>query len=206
MKNKIEFRNCTEVRAVDSNDGEMVIEGVVNNLGEWSKVLYGSFKERVNPGAFTRALDDAKKSNRDIFFHALHNTRELPIASINSETMELKEEDNKLKIRATLPNTSLAKDIYELVKSRVLREFSFGFSNAKCEWGLDSDNVRTRTITDLTLHEISIVTTGAYNATNAEARGFNPLTEIEEAESRANKESEEQYQYNKNLCKIKGWC
>lgn len=203
---KIEFRNnFTEVRALDNDDGKMVIEGVVNNVGEFSKVLYGSFREKVNAGAFKTAIDDAKKNDRDIFFLALHNKRELPLASIKSNTMELKEEKNKLYIRAELPPTTLAKDIYELVKAKVLREFSFGFTNAKSEWGTDSDNIRTRTITSLDLHEVSIVTTGAYNNTEAQARSLDPEDILKEVELRELEEKalEKRYLYNKNRLKIK---
>lgn len=203
---KIEFRNnFTEVRAVDSDEDKMIIEGVVNNIGEFSKVLYGSFREKVDTGVFKSAIEDAKKNDRDIFFLALHNKRELPLASIKSNTMELKEENNKLHIRAELPPTTLAKDIYELVKAKVLREFSFGFTNAKSEWGTDSDNIRTRTITSLDLHEVSIVTTGAYNNTEAQARSLDPEDVLKEVEKRElkEKELENKYLYNKNRLKIK---
>lgn len=203
---KIEFRNnFTEVRTVDNNDGKMIIEGIVNNVGEFSKVIYGSFREKVNTGVFKRAIEDAQKNDRDIFFLALHNSKELPLASIKSNTMELKEENNKLYIRAELPPTTLAKDIYELVKSKVLREFSFGFSNAKCEWGKDSDNIRTRTITSFDLHEVSIVTTGAYNNTSVQARSLTPEDVLKEIEQKEidDKKIDERYLYNKNKLRIK---
>ena len=203
---KIEFRNnFTEVRALDSDDNKMIIEGVVNNVGEFSKVLYGSFREKVDIGVFEKAIKDSKNNDRDIFFLAQHNKRELPLASIKSNTMELKEENNKLYIRAELPPTTLAKDIYELVKSKVLREFSFGFTNAKSEWGKDSNNIRTRTIKSLDLHEVSIVTTGAYNNTEANVRSLDPEEILKEVEQREleEKELDKKYLYNKNKVKIR---
>lgn len=205
MTNKLEFRENYELRAIDSEEGKMVIEGVVNQIGEWSKVLYGSFREKIEPKVFERAIKSAKDNNRDIFFLALHNNRELPLASIISGTMELVEKENKLMLRAELPPTTLAKDIYELVKAKVLREFSFGFNNVQAKWDKDADGIRTRTITDLTLHEVSIVTTGAYNNTVANARSMD-LAEIlpkEDDEKRTNQNDDEVlFLYNKNKLKL----
>lgn len=203
MTNKLEFRENCELRAVDSEEGKMIIEGVVNQVGEWSKVLYGSFREKIEPKVFERAIKSAKDNNRDIFFLALHNNRELPLASIISGTMELVEKDNKLMLRAELPPTTLAKDIHELVKAKVLREFSFGFNNVQAKWDKDADGIRTRTITDLTLHEVSIVTTGAYNNTVANARSMD-LSEIlpKDDEERANQNEEVLFLYNKNKLKL----
>lgn len=205
MTNKLEFRENYELRAIDSEEGKMIIEGVVNQVGEWSKVLYGSFREKIEPKVFERAIKSAKDNNRDIFFLALHNNRELPLASIISGTMELVEKENKLMLRAELPPTTLAKDIYELVKAKVLREFSFGFNNVQAKWDKDADGIRTRTITNLTLHEVSIVTTGAYNNTVANARSMD-LSEIlpkEDDEKRTNQNDDEVlFLYNKNKLKL----
>lgn len=209
-KNKIEIRSFDEVRAVDNEEGKMIIEGVVNNVGEWSKMIYGSFKERVADGVFKKAITRAKEEKRDIFFLALHNSRSLPLASLDSGTMELKEENKKLKIKAELPDTSQNRDIYALIKAKVLKEFSFRFNNAKSEWSKNPEGVRCRTINELDLREVSIVCIGAYNDTSAEARGYNPIEELEEEESEEEESEEfreakeEQYQYNKNLLRIRG--
>lgn len=208
---KMEVRSFNEVRAVDNEEGKMIIEGVVNNIGEYSKVLYGEFRERIMEGAFKRALERAKETKRDVFFLAQHNTRALPLASINSGTMELEEKDKKLLIRAELPATTQNRDIYTLVKDGVLREFSFGFGNVKCEWGKDADGIRTRSISELDISEVSLVCTGAYNGTGAEARGYNPVDDLKAEDQATEKEAEEQrvledaeYQYRKNLLRIRG--
>lgn len=207
----MEVRSFNEVRAVDNEEGKMIIEGVVNNIGEYSKVLYGEFRERIMEGAFKRALERAKETKRDVFFLAQHNTRALPLASINSGTMELEEKDKKLLIRAELPATTQNRDIYTLVKDGVLREFSFGFGNVKCEWGKDADGIRTRSISELDISEVSLVCTGAYNGTGAEARGYNPVDDLKAEDQATEKEAEEQrvledaeYQYRKNLLRIRG--
>lgn len=203
MVNKLEFRTDFELRAVEEEDDELIIEGIVNNVGEYSKVLYGSFKEKIESGVFSRAIKKAMDAKRDIFFLAQHNNMELPLASIKSGTMELKEEDNKLKIRAKLPKTTLAQDIYKLCKAKVLREFSFGFNDTVCTWGKDEDGIRLRNITDFNLYEISIVTIGAYNNTDAQARSLQ-LSDIlpKDDKSEEQRQHDEMYQYNLNKIKI----
>lgn len=192
----LEYRAINNLTAADE-ENKLIIEGIVNNIGEFSKVLGGTFREKINTGVFTRAIERAKGEN-DIFFLHQHDTKGLPLASINSNTLELQEIDGALKMRATLPNTSFNRDIYELVKSGVLNEFSFGFSNPKSKWSVGADGINERTITDLDLSEISIVRIGAYNDTSAFARA------IEECNS-VNKENDDkdiEYKVRKNKLKI----
>lgn len=169
--NKLEFRNF-ELSAVETEDSKMIIEGVVNNINEYSKVIAKKFKEKVEPQVFTRAIERAIENNRDIFLLGLHNHKDLPLASLLSKTMELREEDGKLKMRAELPKTTKARDMFELVKSRVLRDFSFGFGNAKATWKKGADGIQQRSISEMDLYEISIVKTGAYHNTEIQARSL----------------------------------
>lgn len=176
--NELEYRAVTEVRAVDQEDQGMVIEGVVNNIGEWSKPIGGVFREKILPGVFEKAITRAL-DNGDIFFLHQHDSRALPLASMVSKTLELREdsESQKLVMRATLPDTTFARDIYSLVKSGVLREFSFGFSQPKSSWAIGKDKIKERSLEDFNLHEISIVRTGAYNQTKAHARAIEEMEE-----------------------------
>ena len=172
---KIEYRAVNEVRAVD-DENAMIIEGVVNNIGQWSKPIGGQFREKINEGVFERAINRALE-NGDIFFLHQHDNRALPLASVKSNTLELTEDkdNNQLKMRAVLPNTSFSRDVYELVKSGVLREFSFGFNKPKSKWNVGKDGIKERSLIDFDIHEISIVRVGAYNETQAYARNFNVL-------------------------------
>lgn len=188
----IEYRVFNEVRAVD-DEKQMIIEGVVNNIGQWSKPIGGQFREKINEGAFERAINRALE-NGDIFFLHQHDNKALPLASIKSNTLELIEdkESNQLKMRAVLPETSFSRDIYELVKSGVLREFSFGFNKPKSKWNVGKDGMKERSLVDFDIHEISIVRIGAYNETQAYARAFEEVNN-----------TDKQYYYNKNKINIK---
>ena len=198
---KPEFRALEEVRAVDA-DGKMVIEGVVNNIGEWSKPIGGVFREKILPGVFekaiTRALDDG-----DVFFLHQHDNRALPLASVKSNTLELTEdkETNKLRMRATLPNTTFARDVYELVREGVLREFSFGFSKPKSTWGVAKDGLKERILTDFNISEISIVRTGAYNQTEAYARAYEEMEADEQREDQEEADKLKHMEYRLKVAK-----
>lgn len=198
---KQEFRALEEVRAVDA-DGKMVIEGVVNNIGEWSKPIGGVFREKILPGVFekaiTRALDDG-----DVFFLHQHDNRALPLASVKSNTLELTEdkETNKLRMRATLPNTTFARDVYELVREGILREFSFGFSKPKSTWGVGKDGLKERILTDFNISEISIVRTGAYNQTEAYARAYEEMEADEQREEQEEADKLKHMEYRLKVAK-----
>ena len=196
---KPEFRSLEEIRAVEDQD-KMVIEGVVNNIGEWSKPIGGVFREKILPGVFEKAINRALDGG-DVFFLHQHDNRALPLASIKSNTLELTEdkESNKLRMRATLPNTTFARDVYELVREGVLREFSFGFSRPKSTWAVGKDGLKERSLTDFNISEISIVRTGAYNQTEAYARAFE---EIEEDEQRENQEEAEKLKHMEYRLKV----
>ena len=191
----IEYRAVNEVRTID-DEKQMIIEGVVNNIGQWSKPIGGQFREKIEEGVFERAINRALE-NGDIFFLHQHDNRALPLASIKSNTLELIEdkENNQLRMRAVLPDTSFSRDVYELVKSGVLREFSFGFNKPKSKWSVGKDGMKERSLVDFDIHEISIVRVGAYNETQAYARAFE---EIKDKQIQLLVDKSVIYKYNKN--------
>lgn len=194
----IEYRAVNEVRAID-DEKAMIIEGVVNNIGQWSKPIGGQFREKIEEGVFERAINRALE-NGDIFFLHQHDNRALPLASVKSHTLELTEdkETNKLKMRAVLPDTSFSRDVYELVKSGVLREFSFGFNKPKSKWNVGKEGIKERALVDFHIHEISIVRVGAYNETQAYARAFKEI----ESQNEELQVQDDICKYNKNKIKM----
>ena len=94
--NNLEYRAVNEIRAVEDSE-EMIIEGVVNNIGQWSKPIGGQFREKINEGVFERAINRALE-NGDIFFLHQHDNRALPLASVKSNTLELIEDKEENKV------------------------------------------------------------------------------------------------------------
>ena len=171
---KLEFR--TQSIDIVATDENMQIEGIVNPIGARSRDL-GGFKEIINQGVFTRAIQKATNEDRDIFLYYNHDSNNV-MASLRSNTLELVEQEDGLLMRATLPKTSLNKDVYELMKTGVVREMSFGFSGAKSEWSYDKEEkLKIRNITDLDLWEVSVVGTGAYANTKANTRSLEDVLE-----------------------------
>lgn len=115
------------------------------------------FTEIVKPGAFKRSL----QSRNRMMLLWNHDTSN-PLASTRNGSLQMVEDAHGLKVTATLPDTTLGRDIAELVRTGVVDAMSFGFSVKKDSWTQDGN---TRYLEDVTLYECSLVSTPAYTAT-----------------------------------------
>lgn len=115
------------------------------------------FTEYVRPGAFKRSL----QSRNRMMLLWNHDTSN-PLASTRNGSLQMVEDERGLKVTATLPDTTLGRDIAELVRTGVVDSMSFGFSVKKDSWSQDG---QTRYLDDVTLYEVSLVSTPAYEAT-----------------------------------------
>lgn len=177
-----------ELRANDititstENDDKLVVEGYVNETEKWSYKLRskkGPFIEKIEKGAFKRALD----RGLDIHFLAEHDKNKI-LASTRNGSLTLKEDDKGLLMRATISKTSYGKDYYELIKDGILRNMSFGFNVIKDTWKQGKNGILERSIKDLNLFEVSVVTNPAYPQSNLSARGMDLVEEVEVTEIR----------------------
>ena len=156
--NTVEF----EIRELRAEDG-MTFEGYASMFNSASEDL-GGFIEYVAPGAFKRSL----QSRNEIKLLWNHDTNE-PLASVRGGSLQLTEDTRGLKVTAKLPNTTRGRDVAELIRAKVIDSMSFGFNVIKDSW---SDNGQTRTLESVRLHEVSIVTYPAYQATSATVRSM----------------------------------
>jgi len=116
------------------------------------------FTEIVKPGAFKRSL----QSRNRIMLLWNHDTSN-PLASTRNGSLQLVEDARGLKVTATLPQTTLGNDIAVLVRDGVIDAMSFGFSVRKDSWSQDGN---TRYLEDVSLAEVSLVSTPAYEQTS----------------------------------------
>ena len=116
------------------------------------------FTEIVNPGAFKRSL----QSRNRMMLLWNHDTSN-PLASTRNGSLQMVEDARGLKVTATLPDTTLGRDIAELVRTGVVDAMSFGFSVRKDSWSQDGN---TRYLEDVSLYEVSLVSTHAYEQTS----------------------------------------
>jgi len=155
-----------EVRA--ENDG-MTFTGSAAVFDVDSEPL--PFIERIDRGAFTRTL---KRNNIRLFVN--HDPGNV-LATVRSKTLMLEEDDIGLRVTAQLPNTSLGRDMAELIRTRVVDSMSFGFTVPRGGDRWDESGMR-RNLKEVRLHEVSIVTGfPAYTQTTATVRTLEQLAE-----------------------------
>lgn len=173
--NNIELRFVNfSVEASDTDD--LTVKGYVNEVGKYSHLLgiRKQFKERILPGAFTRALAE----NDDIHFLAEHDANKI-LASTRNDSLKLVEDEKGLFMEATISPTSYGKDYHTLIKDGILRNMSFGFNVIKDSWKKMNDGTYTRDISDLRLFEVSVVTNPAYPQSTISARGLHLVEDVE---------------------------
>lgn len=150
-----------EVRAEE--DG-ILVEGYAAVFGEETDIG-GMFREKIEAGAFAEAI-----GRDDVVF--LINHEGLPLARTRSGTLELEEDDRGLKIRTRLDESD--PDVARIVgkmKRGDLDKMSFAFWADLQEWD-DTQDPPVRTIKKASLHDVSIVTTPAYDGTDIGLRSL----------------------------------
>ncbi|MED3036079.1 phage major capsid protein [Bacillus thuringiensis] len=170
---KMELRvNQTNIEA--NEDGSMTVNGYVNKTEQFSEMLGRNekFKERISRGAFKRAIEKAK----EIHFLAEHDGEKI-LSSTRNGSLELSEDANGLYMSATITPTSWGKDYYELIKSGILKNMSFGFRSIKDSWK-KVEVYFERTIHELELFEVSVVKDPAYSQSSISARGIDVVEEV----------------------------
>lgn len=161
-----------EIRASQINDA-MTIEGRAIVFDQPTQINdpVGSYTEIIRSGA----LDGADLSDVRLLFN--HDLNRVPLAR-TPKTMTLSVDPVGMTIRATLPATESAREVYESVKRRDLTGMSFAF---KVPEGGDTydPKTNTRTINSIEkVYECSIVQYPAYGQTSVEARSV--MTESQE--------------------------
>jgi HK97 family phage prohead protease len=151
-----------ELRAAANGDG-MTFMGYAAKYDSPSLPL--PFTERIAPGAFTRSL----KSRNDIKMFVNHSDLHV-LASTRAKTLRLDDRADGLFVEADLPDVTYANDLRVLIERGDVSTMSFGFSTVRDSW---SDNGAERTLNEVRLHEVSVVTsTAAYPATTASVRNL----------------------------------
>lgn len=165
------IRRMMQMRAADSEDDSMVVEGyaaVFNSEtliweSSWSGYRY---MEKIAEGAF-----DGAKMDRTVFKYN-HADNGLVLASAANGTLTMSTDSNGLKIRAEIAPTTVGRDLYTLIKRGDLNKMSFAFTVAE---STDTDNRDDKTyLTTINrfdeIFDVSVVDFPAYDDTSIEAR------------------------------------
>lgn len=178
---KREIRFIAELRAAEGD--ELALVGYAAKFNSESKDL-GGFRETVAPGAFTRSIAD----NADVKCAFNHDANRV-LGRTKSGTLKLEQDTIGLKFRCELDATSqLHRDVYASVKRGDIDECSFAFMVGKDgqRWemkGADEAAYPLRTLLDVDLKDVAVVTYPAYNTTSVDARSLFPDGEIMEIRS-----------------------
>lgn len=155
---------ATEVRVVDV-DGVSHIRGYGAVFNELSEDL-GGFRERIDPGAFAKTLQEADV--RSLWNHDANYV----LGRNRSGTLTIREDDRGLYYDVIPPETQWARDLMVSLERGDVDRSSFGFRTIRDTWTQDEQGSVVRTLKEVELFDLGPVTFPAYPQTSAEARSM----------------------------------
>lgn len=150
---KLSTRDATEEQP-SKITGYAAVFNSKTTIGGW-------FDEVIEPGAFARSLSE-NGDIRALFNHNWDNV----LGRTKSGTLRLEEDEKGLKFEIELPNTSIGRDLAESMSRGDINQCSFGFWITEENWDYNVEPV-LRTIKEVELYEISVVSIPAYDDTEA---------------------------------------
>ena len=154
-----------DVEVRDEDEGVVRVSGYAAVFGEETNIG-GMFTEVIEAGAFKSAID----RQDDVVFLINHDG--LPLARTRSGTLRLTEDERGLFLETELdPSDPDVRAIVPKMKRGDLDKMSFAFIPDRQDWD-DSGDMPKRTIQDLRLYDVSIVTTPAYSGTEIGLRSL----------------------------------
>lgn len=162
--------------SIATNDEDLIVEGLVNKTESWSHTLgvRKKFKEKICRGAFDKAIQNANR----IDFLCEHDSSKL-LSTTENNSLQLWEDEEGLKMRAIICPTTYGRDLYELMRSKLVNHMSFGFRVLSDKWKKLSNGTFERIVEELELLEVSAVRNPAYPQSAIAARGFELVEDVE---------------------------
>ena len=191
-----------EIRTFNVQDLELRQEGDENVVVGYGSVFntlsneLGGFREIIAEGAFDGRLED------DVRF--LINHEGLPLARTTNGTLKLTTDERGLKYEAKVANTSLGRDLIELMRNGTINQSSFAFVVEDDSWEV-RDGVNVRTINKVSrLYDVSAVTYPAYEEASVALRSMEEWKKTEDEKvfkENLEKEKEEREKEEMDLTK-----
>lgn len=123
------------------------------------------FREKISPGAFKKSI-----AERDIVLLDNHDMAR-PLARTSAKTLELSEKKDGLHFTGQPAETSYGRDVVINARSGNYGGMSFGFEVIKDSWQRgENGQPDLRTLEEVRLHEVSVVTFPAYGDTDVKVR------------------------------------
>ena len=191
-----------EIRTFNVQDLELRQEGDDNVVVGYGSVFntlsneLGGFREIIAEGAFDGRLED------DVRF--LINHEGLPLARTTNGTLKLTTDERGLKYEARVANTSLGRDLIELMRNGTINQSSFAFVVEDDSWEM-RDGINVRTINKVSrLYDVSAVTYPAYEEASVALRSMEEWKKTEDEKvfkENLEKEKEEREKEEMDLTK-----
>ena len=166
------YVEATDLRVITGEGMRQKLVGhaiVFNTLSE--QLMF--FREQIAPEAVDRTL------NERIDMRALidHETSKL-MGRLTAGTLRVKKDQRGLLVEIDPPDTTYSRDALESVRRGDLTGMSFAFRTLKDQWDETTDPP-TRTVLDMRVSEVSLVTFPAYPATDVDVaqRSLNAFRE-----------------------------
>lgn len=162
MQNEIRAGLPVEVRA--DGDGPIRVAGYAAVFNERTDIA-GVYQEVIAPGAFADAI-----GRDDVVFLVNHDG--LPLARTRSGTLKLREDEKGLFMESELdPDDPDVRAIVPKMRRGDLDKMSFAFRAEKEQWD-ETGDIPVRTLMKVTLRDVSVVTSPAYDGTEIGLRSL----------------------------------
>jgi len=175
MNVTLERRTHAEtVELRSSETGQPVAQGYALKFWKRSQPMMG-FVEQIDPAAVTKTLQEA--DIRALFNHEAS----MLLGRKAAGTLRVRADEVGVPYEIDLPNTTLGRDVAELLNRGDITGSSFGFrvvGNGE-QWGETEDGYPLRTLTEIAMRDVSPVTFPAYLDTEASLRSLAERTGIE---------------------------
>lgn len=140
---------------IRQHGNRIVIEGHAIRWDRYSQDL-GGFVESAKRGSTRKTIQEA-----DIRALVNHDPNYV-LGRNKAGTLDLAEDSSGLYYRVYPPGTTYANDLVISMERKDVNNSSFAFRMIDEDWGLTEDNYPHRTLTEVALQDISIVTFPAY--------------------------------------------
>jgi len=186
VKSEREYRKAGAFEARDAEEQEKsyIVEGYATTFND-PYVLFDDGETVIYEQIDAHAFDNAEMD--DVIMQFDHEGR--VFARKSNGSLELNCDEHGLHVRADLSATEGSRELYEEIRTGLIREMSFAFTVSAEEY---NKNTRTRTITGIKrLYDVSAVSIPQNPATNISARTFADGVIRQEEAERLQKAAEE---------------
>ncbi len=164
------FLKASELRITGGDDKPKKIVGYAAVFNKLSEELWG-FREKIAPGAFTNTL----KNGDDVRALIDHDPSRVLGRNL-SGTLKLEQNTKGLKVTIKPADTQAGRDILVSLERGDIDGMSFGFHTVTDKWEtIDGEEVRT--LEEVKLFDVSVVTYPAYPDTSVAVRSLEQAQE-----------------------------